>query len=133
MQLGNVKRAAQYTRELLQNGKEGGKRRREKERGGEGRGGERCVGISSSCILCTNLIPSSPPHILPPSHPHTLPDPYHERGLSNLAYFESIKLNSPEQFTDGEETNRTREMTSEHERYQALCREAEPIVSCGEI
>ena len=89
------------------------------------------------CVLVLfhlHLLTPSHPHTLTliPSHPHTLTDPYHERGLSNIAYFESIKLNSPEQFTDGEETNKTSEMTSEHEKYLALCREAEPIVSCGE-
>ena len=108
----------------------GRERRREEERerrGEEGRGVLVFL-LHAYCVLILFH-----PHLLTSSHPHTLPDPYHERGLSNLAYFESIKLNSPEQFTDGEETNRTREMTSEHERYQALCREAEPIVSCGEI
>ena len=124
-------------RERRREEERGGERRGEEERGGEERGGEgrgeegRGVLVFLLHAYCVLIL--FHPHLLTSSHPHTLPDPYHERGLSNLAYFESIKLNSPEQFTDGEETNRTREMTSEHERYQALCREAEPIVSCGEI
>ena len=87
-----------------------------------------------ACMLCTSLVPTlhcklSHPHTLTSSHPHTLPDPYHERGLSNLAYFDSMKQNSPEEFTDGEETERANEATSEQARYKALCREPEPIVS----
>jgi len=91
----------------------------------------------------TRLHPHSfNPHSFAPSllhpltrlHPHSstlslIADPYHERALANQRYFESLKENSPDTFVDqGDEEKR--EQTSEHARYEALCREPKPIVSC---
>ena len=77
--------------------------------------------------LATSLLQ---PLLIAPSLLHTLADPYHERALANQRYFESLKENSPDTFVDQGVEEEKKEQTSEHARYEALCREPEPIVSC---
>ena len=60
-------------------------------------------------------------------------EPNHERALSNLAYFDDVRTNDPEKFIDTEMTpppsGTDRLQPSEKEEYEALCREAKPLVS----
>jgi hypothetical protein len=60
-------------------------------------------------------------------------EPNHERALSNLAYFNDIQTNEPDKFIDAEMTpppaGTDRLEPSEKEAYEALCREAKPLVS----
>ena len=62
-----------------------------------------------------------------------LSEPTHERALSNLAYFDSIRSGDPEGFVDAELTpppsGTDRLEPSEKEAYEALCREGVPLVS----
>lgn len=52
-------------------------------------------------------------------------DPYHERALMNQKYFDSVAVDEPDKFVDGEEEV---ELDPEHARYEQLCREPQPIV-----
>jgi len=63
-------------------------------------------------------------------------EPTHERALSNLAYFESLRTKSPSEFVDKVEvekrtTGSGRIGASETERYEATCREGRPLVRSG--
>lgn len=66
-----------------------------------------------------------------------LSEPTHERALSNLAYFEDIRASNPDKFIDAEmtppPTGTDRLEPSEKEEYEALCREAKPLVSEMEV
>ena len=52
--------------------------------------------------------------------------------MSNLAYFEDIRANEPDKFIDAEiappPTGTDRLEPTEKEAYEALCREARPLV-----
>ena len=56
-------------------------------------------------------------------------EPNHERALTNLAYFEGLRTNSTDKFTDAETDNDSEEGYTEREVYEATCREGKPIVS----
>ena len=60
-------------------------------------------------------------------------EPNHERALSNLAYFKDVQASDPDKFVDAEITQppsgTDRLQPSEKEAYEALCREAKPLVS----
>ena len=60
-------------------------------------------------------------------------EPNHERALSNLAYFKDVQASDPDKFVDAEITpppsGTDRLQPSEKEAYEALCREAKPLVS----
>ena len=62
-----------------------------------------------------------------------LPEPNHERALSNLAYFEDMRADNPDEFIDAQLTpppsGTDRLEPDEKETYEALCREAKPLVS----
>ena len=53
--------------------------------------------------------------------------------MSNLAYFADVQANDPDKFIDAEMTpppsGTDRLQPSEKEAYEALCREAKPLVS----
>ena len=59
-------------------------------------------------------------------------EPDHERSLSNMAYFERVRRENPEQFIDEELESMTdgsgRLDYSERELYEATCREGKPLV-----
>jgi len=59
-------------------------------------------------------------------------EPTHERALSNLAYFDRVRTESPSEFMDKEEVQRVsgsgRLDVSETELYEATCREGRPQV-----
>ncbi len=59
------------------------------------------------------------------------PEPNHERALSNMAYFNRLKDDKPDEFIDQEIPiyEHDRLEMSEREIYEATCREGRPYVS----
>ena len=94
-QLGNIKKATQYTRDLLQNGK-------------------------THFVALFGLFLTM-----------TIAEPNHKRALTNLAYFEGLRTNSTDKFTDAGTGNDSEEesYTYQREVYEATCREGRPMVS----
>lgn len=59
-----------------------------------------------------------------------MPGPNHEQALSNLAYFEDLRAENLDEFIDAELTPPPSGTEPDvKETYEALCREAKPLVS----
>ena len=107
-QLGNIKKAAQYTRDLLQNGRHSL---------------SLCYLEDTLCCLEDTLC-----FFFLLLH---YAEPNHERALSNLAYFEGLRTNGTDKFTDAETDNDSGEESyTEREVYETTCREGRSMVSC---
>lgn len=80
--------------------------------------------VAMVILLRMFYLPSSP---LPPS------DPAFPRARTNLDYFTQILENEPEKYDVPQSNVTKRSLDPEHERYEQLCRQADPIVRPGDL
>lgn len=56
-------------------------------------------------------------------------EPDHKRTESNVAYFQEELRNNPDRYNNYVDDDEKREVSTEHARYEELCRRPDPIVS----